>query len=96
MLVDGVDDPSARTEAIWSRAWGHYKLLTPIPLRDTWQQVVLSRTGNEVVTLMGETPYPPLGRITAARVGLPDHFPESVSGMVKAGDLALEQFALAA
>ena len=96
VLMDGVDDPSARPETIWSRAWGLYKLLSPVPLLDTWQQTVLSRTGNEVVTLMGETPYPPLGRINAARVSLPDHFPEIVSGMVKVGDLALEQLALAA
>jgi hypothetical protein len=65
-------------------------------LLDTWKQAVLSRTGDEVVTLMGETPYPPLGRIAGARVGLPDQFPEIVSGMVKAGDLALEHLALAA
>jgi hypothetical protein len=96
VLVDGVDDPSDQTEAIWSRVWGLYKLLSPVPLLDTWKQAVLSRTGDEVVTLMGETPYPPLGRIAGARVRLPDHFPEIVSGMVKAGDLALEHLALAA
>ena len=43
---------------------------------------------------MGETPYPPLGRIGAARVSLPDSFPETVSGMVKAGELTLENQAL--
>jgi hypothetical protein len=96
VLVDGVDDPSVRTEAIWSWAWGLCKLLSPVPLLDTWQAPVLARTGAEVVTLMDETPYPPLGRIAAARIGLPDHFPETVSGMVKAGELALEQLAIAA
>jgi hypothetical protein len=96
VLVDGIDDPSNQTEAIWSQVWGLYKLLSPVPLLDTWKQAVLSRTGDEVVTLMGETPYPPLGRIAGARVGLPDQFPEIVSGMVKAGDLALEHLALAA
>ena len=90
VLVDGVDHPSARTEAIRTRVWALYKLLSPVPLLDTWQQAVLSRTENEVVTLMSETPYPPLGRIGAARVGLPDHFPEIVSGMVKAGALTQE------
>lgn len=96
VLVEGVDAPTDQSEAIWSLVWGLCKLLSPVPLLDTWQQAVLSRTGDEVVTLMGDTPYPPLGRIAAARVSLPDHFPETVSGMVKAGDLALEQFALAA
>ena len=96
VLVDGVDDPSEQSEAIRTRVWGLYKLLSPVPLLDTWQQAVLSRTENEVVTLMSETPYPPLGRIAAARVGLPDRFPEIVSGMVKAGDLILDQLALAA
>ena len=96
VLVDGVDDSPDQTETIWARVWGLYKLLSPVPLLDTWKQAVLSRTGDEVVTLMGETPYPPLGRIAAARISLPDHFPEIVSGMVKAGDLALEQLALAA
>jgi hypothetical protein len=70
-------------------------------LLDAWQRAVLSRTRDDVVTLMGETPYPPLGRIAAARVALPDSFPEIVSGMVKAGELtlvnqALEMLALAA
>ena len=96
VLVDGVRDEPDRSEAIWERAWGLYKLLSPVPLLDTWQQAVLSGTGNEVVTLMGDTPYPPLGRIAAARVGLPDRFPEIVSEMVKAGELALEQLAIAA
>jgi hypothetical protein len=96
VLVDGVDDPSDQTEAIWSRVWGLYKLLSPVPLLDTWQAPVLVRTGAEGVTLMDETPYPPLGRIAAARISLPDHFPETVSGMVKAGELALEQLAIAA
>ena len=90
VLVDGAEDPSEQSEAIRTRVWGLYKLLSPVPLLDTWQQAVLSRTGNEVVTQMGETPYPPLGRIAAARVGLPDHFPEIVSGMVKAGALTQE------
>ena len=96
VLVEGVDDPSARTEAIWLRSWELYRLLSPVPLLDTWQTPVLARTGAEVVTLMDETPYPPLGRIAAARIGLPDQFPEIVSGMVKAGELALEQLAIAA
>ncbi len=90
VLVDGVDAPSDQAEAVRVRVWGLYKLLSPVPLLDTWQQAVMSRTGNEVVTLMRETPYPPLGHIAAARVGLPDHFPEIVSGMVKAGALTQE------
>ena len=90
VLVDGDGGSSGQEEAIWYRVWGLYKLLSPVPLLDTWQQAVMSRTGNEVVTLTGETPYPPLGRINAARVSLPDHFPEIVSGMVKAGVLTQE------
>lgn len=90
VLVDGVDAPFNQAEDIRTRVWGLYKLLSPVPLLDTWQQAVLSRTGHEVVTLMGDTPNPPLGRIDAARVSLPDHFPEIVSGMVKAGVLTQE------
>jgi hypothetical protein len=99
VLVEGVDDPSDRNEAIWERAWGLYKLLSPVPLLDAWQAAVLSRTGEDVVTLMNETVHPPLGRIAAARVSLPESFPEIVSGMVKAGELtppALEDLAMAA
>jgi hypothetical protein len=96
VLVDGVHHGSNPLEVIWDRAWELYKLLSPVPLLDAWQQAVLSRTGGDVVTLMGETAYPPLGRIGAARVSLPESFPETVSGMVKAGDLALEQLAAAA
>jgi len=48
-----------------------------------------------------ETAYPPLGRIGAARIRLPDSFPETISGMVKAGELtlgtpAMEQLAISA
>ena len=94
VLVDGVHHEANPLEVIWERAWELYKLLSPVPLLDAWQQAVLSRTGGEVVTLMGETAYPPLGRIGAARVSLPDIFPETVSGMVKAGELTLENQAL--
>ena len=90
VLVDDVHHEANPLEVIWERAWELYKLLSPVPLLDAWQQAVLSRTGGEVVTLMGETAYPPLGRIGAARVSLPDIFPETVSGMVKAGELTLE------
>ena len=96
VLVDGVSDESYRLDAIWDRAWGLYKLLSPVPLLDAWKEAVLSRTGGDVVTLMGETAYPPLGRVGAARVSLPDNFPVAISGMVKAGELALEDLAIAA
>jgi hypothetical protein len=96
VLVDCVHPGSNPIEVIWDRAWALYKQLSPVPLLDTWQQAILSRTGGDVVTLMRETAYPPLGRIGAARISLPESFPETVSGMVKAGELALENLALAA
>ncbi len=101
VLVDSVQHASNPLEVIWDRAWDLYKLLSPVPLLDAWQHAVLSRTGSEVVTLMRETVYPPLGRIGAARINLPESFPETVSGMVKVGELtlanqALENLALAA
>jgi len=101
VLVDSVQHGSNPLEVIWDRAWDLYKLLSPVPLLDVWQHAVLSRTGGEVVTLLHETVYPPLGRIGAARISLPESFPEIVSGMVKVGELtlvnqALENLALAA
>lgn len=96
VLVDGVQAEPDRSEAIWDRVWGLYKLLSPVPLLDAWKAAVLARTGDEVVTLMSETAYPPLGPIAAARVSLPESFPETVSGMVKAGELSLEAPAMAA
>ena len=101
VLVDSVQHASNPLEVVWDRAWDLYKLLSPVPLLDAWQHAVLSRTGGEVVTLMRETVYPPLGRIGAARISLPESFPETVSGMVKVGELtlanqALENLALAA
>jgi hypothetical protein len=101
VLVDSVHPASNPLEVIWDRTWALYKLLSPVPLLDTWQQAILMRTGGDVVTLMRETAYPPLGRIGAARISLPESFPEIVSGMVKAGELtlanrALENLALAA
>ena len=96
VLVDGVHHESDRLEAIWDCAWGLYKLLSPVPLLDAWKEAVLARTGGELVTLMGETAFPPMGRVVAARVSLPDNFPDAISGMVKAGELALEDLAIAA
>lgn len=101
VLVDSVQHASNPLEVVWDRAWDLYKLLSPVPLLDVWQHAVLSRTGGEVVTLLHETVYPPLGRIGAARISLPESFPETVSGMVKVGELtlanqALENLALAA
>ena len=96
VLVDGVDDSlgpgrghpdaglGALQAALASPVAGYLAAGRPVPDR--------GRGGHPDA---GD-PYPPLGRIAAARVGLPDHFPEIVSGMVKAGDLALEQLALAA
>ena len=65
VLVDSVHPGSNPLEVIWDRAWALYKLLSPVPLLDTWQQAILLRTGGDVVTLMRETAYPPLGRIGA-------------------------------
>lgn len=101
VLVDSVQHASNPLEVVWDRAWDLYKLLSPVPLLDAWQQAVLSRTGGEVVTLLQESAYPPLGRIGAARISLPESFPETVSGMVKVGELTLvnqtlENLALAA
>jgi hypothetical protein len=96
VLVDDVQDETSRREAIWRRIWELYKLLSPVPLLDAWEAAVLSRTSGEVVTLMRETAYPPLGRIDAARIRLSDSFPKTVSGMVKAGEVALEDLAAVA
>ena len=78
------------------KVWALYKLLSPVPLLDIWKDVVLAKTGEEVVTLMAKTAFPPLGRISAARVCLPESFPETVSRMVKSGELALEDLAAVA
>ena len=81
----------ASRPAVLESIWQLYKLLSPVPLLDTWSDLVLRATHEECVILMHTFKYcEPLGDICAARIALPESFPERISQMVKSGTLGLD------
>jgi hypothetical protein len=69
--------------------WGLYKTLSPVPLLDEWMEVVIRATQSDCVSFMDDCNYPPIGSVTAARVTLPDTFPELISNMIKSRMIGL-------
>ena len=76
----GQDSRNRLIELIWSS----YKALSPIPLLDSWQEVVLRATEDSCLEFMEGSPFPPLGNVTAVRVTIPESFSDDVSAMVSA------------
>jgi hypothetical protein len=83
ILIDGTAD-------VKDLVWRQYKDLSTVPLLDAWRSVLLAVTWDLVVTEMSESSYPPVGRLGAVKVNLPEEFPEIVSGLVRRGSLRLE------
>lgn len=77
----GQDSRNRLIELIWSS----YKALSPIPLLDSWQEVVLRATEETCLDFMEGSPFPPLGNVTAVRVTIPESLADDISAMVKAG-----------
>lgn len=90
LMRQGRFDEASRP-AVLESIWQLYKLLSPVPLLDAWSDLVLRVTHQECVILMHTFKHcAPLGDICAARIALPESFPERISQMVKAGTLGLE------
>ena len=81
---------------ISGKVWEVYKLLSPVPLLDHWQRALLKATLDECVRLAEDMGYPPLGRVSAFKVNLPDSFPDTVSSLIKKGRMGLTDARLAA
>lgn len=89
VILDETFSPESRGRVLHG-VWSLYKTLSPVPLLDSWMEVVLRATKKECVSFLDNGGFPPLGRITAVKVALPDTFAESISAMVKAGMLGLD------
>jgi len=90
--------PSAEThrEEVQSRVWEVFKLLSPVPLLDEWQPTLMRACFDDCVKAMGESAFPPIGRVSAQKVTVPDSFLGTVSDLVKRGELALSNLKQAA
>lgn len=69
--------------------WASYKAMSPIPLLDSWREIVLRASEASCLTFLEATPFPPLGNVTAIRVTMHESFPEDVSAMVRAGMIGI-------
>lgn len=69
--------------------WSAYKALSPLPLLDSWSEIVLRATEGSCVTFMQGASFPTLGNVTAVRVTIPESFTEDISTMVKEGMIGI-------
>ncbi len=95
-VLDPQPSEETRPEQVLSRVWEVFKLLSPVPLLDEWQPTLMQACFAECVKAMSESAFPPIGRISAQKVTVPDSFLGIVSGLVKRGDLALSKLKQAA
>jgi hypothetical protein len=73
-----------------ARVWEAYRQLSPVPLLDHWREAVVAATGVDCITSMDETPFPPLGRVSAVRVKVGENFAPKVSELIRNGTLLLD------
>lgn len=82
LLDESLEGDGARQHLI-DRVWAMYQHLSPVPLLDSWKEVVLRASEVQCLTMMDATDNPPLGRVSAVHVSLTDMFSEFVSRLVK-------------
>ena len=75
---------------VLSGVWSLYKTLSPVPLLDDWQAAIMHSNNEICVTWMTATNYPPLGKISAAKLVIDAEFTEIISGMVKSGLIGID------
>jgi hypothetical protein len=95
------DDQCADTAAVGSnprledRLWELVEDLSPVPLLPHWRTAILNHVDGLILPMQG-TPYPPLGRVRAFQVRLPDDFLDRITELIRNGMLLLELLAQAA
>lgn len=88
-LVARFDESYASDKSIGTPdIWEMVKQLSPVPLMDHWKKAVLAKSSDLVTDLQGSA-YPPLGRVAASRVAIPDDFAERISKLVRTGAVSL-------
>lgn len=85
-IQEGEDDLQSVLDA---RIWEAYRQLSPVPLLDHWREPVVNVMA-DCITYLSQTPYPPLGKVSACRISLGEQFVPRVSSMVRDGALVLE------
>lgn len=90
-----IDDQSldgtaaSRNPCLNERLWALVQDLSPVPLLEHWQGAILNGVDGLILPLQ-DTAYPPLGRVNAFKVGLPDDFLDRISQLVRDRALTLE------
>ena len=87
-MLDESFTPEARPRLLQG-IWSLYKTLSPVPLLDSWRDVVIRATHAECVSFLEDSDHPPIGKVTAAKVMLTESFSDDVSRMVQAGMIGL-------
>lgn len=95
-VLDPAHGAEAKPEAVLSRVWDVFKLLSPVPLLDEWQPALIKACFDDCVKAMADSAFPPLGGVSAQKVTVPDSFLCIVSTLVKRGELVLSQLKQAA
>ena len=88
VLSDPTDEASA-LEGRYRGVWSLVEALSPVPLLVHWRGAVLDAIAGSILS-MRSSAFPPLGRIDAVRVHVPEEFPEIVSSLVRAGTIGLD------
>jgi hypothetical protein len=88
-LLDDAPFSRETRDRLINEIWALYQLLSPVPLLDSWRDVVLHATHQECVKLMHTTEHPPIGRCAAVRVRLPEDFSDQISRMVQASMIGI-------
>ena len=95
-VLDPQQVAETKLDRVLGRVWEVFKLLSPVPLLDDWQPMLMKACFDDCVKAMSESPFPPIGRVSAQKVTVPDSFVGTVSALVKRGDLALSRLKQAA
>lgn len=82
---ESAESKNLLTEGIWLL----YKKLSPVPLLDDWKEEVTRLHNAICVTWMTDSNYPPVGKISAARLMIDDQFASLISSMIKSGQIGI-------
>ena len=95
-VLDARNSAESGSGQVPSRVWEVFKLLSPVPLLDEWQPTLMKACFDDCVKDMSASAFAPIGRLSAQKVTVPDSFVDTVSALVKRGDLALSKLKQAA
>ena len=95
-VIDPEGQEKSDSGRVEDRVWEVFRLLSPVPLLDSWRAKLMEACFGACVTAMSESAFPTLGRVSAHKVKLPDTFVDTVSDLVKRRELTLARLKQAA